>query len=384
MRFLVKHGVVVKIVCQVRSLVVGLIVLSCPANFVSDGELEWIEINKKGTGFSLAESGAAFRIWGVNYDHNASGQLLEDYWNKQWPAVEEDFQEIKALGANVVRVHLQIATFMRSQDTVEPDAVLQLGRLVKLAEETELYLDITGLGCYHKQDVPEWYDELDESSRWDTQARFWETVAETCAKSPAVFCYDLMNEPILPGARKVESEWLTGELGGKHFVQRVSLDLAGRSRSEVAKAWIEHLVSAIRSKDQRHLITVGVIPWAHTWPNAKPIFHDPEIGAKLDFVSVHFYPRRGEVDKALTALSVYEIGKPLVIEEMFPLHCSQEEMDQFINRSRDFVDGYISFYWGKTMEDYERGKPDLASAITGQWLKRFKQKAAEMKSPDEP
>ena len=262
MRFLVKHGVVVKIVCQVRSLVVGLIVLSCPANFVSDGELEWIEINKKGTGFSLAESGAAFRIWGVNYDHNASGQLLEDYWNKQWPAVEEDFQEIKALGANVVRVHLQIATFMRSQDTVEPDAVLQLGRLVKLAEETELYLDITGLGCYHKQDVPEWYDELDESSRWDTQARFWETVAETCAKSPAVFCYDLMNEPILPGARKVESEWLTGELGGKHFVQRVSLDLAGRSRSEVAKAWIEHLVSAIRSKDQRHLITVGVIPWA--------------------------------------------------------------------------------------------------------------------------
>ena len=99
---------------------------------------------------------------------------------------------------------------------------------------------------------------------------------------------------------------------------------------------------------------------------------------------MHFYPRRGEVDKALTALSVYEIGKPLVIEEMFPLHCSQEEMDQFINRSRDFVDGYISFYWGKTMEDYERGKPDLASAITGQWLKRFKQKAAEMKSPDEP
>ena len=250
---------------------------------------------------------------------------------------------------------------------------------MKLAKETELYLDITGLGCYHKQDVPAWYDALDESGRWAVQAKFWEAVAETCAQSPAVFCYDLMNEPILPGAKKVETEWLTGELGGKHFVQRISLDLAGRTRQEVAKAWIERLVSAIRKKDQRHLITVGVIPWAHTWPNAKPLFHDPKIGAKLDFVSVHFYPRKGELEKALTALSVYELGKPLVIEEIFPLKCGQDELDQFIDRSRKTVDGYIGFYWGKTIDDYERGKPDLASAITAQWLKYFKQKAPSMK-----
>ena len=30
------------------------------------------------------------------------------------------------------------------------------------------------------------------AGRWRAQASFWETIAKTCAKSPAVFCYDLM------------------------------------------------------------------------------------------------------------------------------------------------------------------------------------------------
>jgi len=79
-------------------------------------------------------------------------------------------------------------------------------------------------------DVPKWYDTLDEQSRWNAQARFWEAVAARCAKSPAIFCYDLMNEPILPGKQKPETDWLAGEFGGKHFVQRIALDLAGRTR----------------------------------------------------------------------------------------------------------------------------------------------------------
>ena len=50
--------------------------------------------------------------------------------------------------------------------------------LVRLAEETGLYLDVTGLGCYHRGDVPAWYDALDEAARWDVQARFWSAVAK--------------------------------------------------------------------------------------------------------------------------------------------------------------------------------------------------------------
>jgi hypothetical protein len=181
-----------------------------------------------------------------------------------------------------------------------------------------------------------------------------------------------MNEPVLPGAKKPETEWLAGAFGGKHFVQRIALDLAGRSRQEVAGAWVEKLVGAIRARDRRTLVTVGVIPWAHVWPNAKPLFYAPEVGGPLDFVSVHFYPRKGEVDAAVRALAVYDVGKPLVVEEMFPLKCGMDEMVAFIERSRPVADGYITFYWGKTIEEYGEKPADIASAITKTWLERFR------------
>jgi len=340
--------------------------------------LEWIRPSQDAGGFVRTGSGVRFRAWGVNYDHDTPGRLLEDYWRQEWPTIVEDFQEIKALGANVVRIHLQTAKFMKTPKEPDEASLEQLARLVELAEQTGLYLDITGLGCYHKKDVPQWYDAMDEASRWDVQVRFWEAVAKTCAGSPAIFCYDLMNEPILPGAGKPETEWLTGELGGKYFVQRITLDLKDRTREQVAKAWVDKLVGAIRKHDSRHMVTVGVIPWAHVWPNAKPFFYSKEVGENLDFASVHFYPKKGEVEKALTALAVYEVGKPLVVEEMFPLSCSVEELEAFIDGSAEIADGWISFYWGTSIEDYAKGDLDLAGAIIKNWLEHFRAKGPQM------
>jgi hypothetical protein len=295
--------------------------------------------------------------------------------------VAADFREIKALGANVVRIHLQLAKFMNTPQQPDKANLQRLGMLVRLAEETRLYLDVTGLGCYHKQDVPPWYDSLTEEARWAVQARFWKAVAQACKDSPAVFCYDLMNEPILPGS-KAETEWLAGELGGKFFVQRLTLDLAGRTRAEVARDWVQQMTSAIRDVDDRHMITVGVIPWALTFKGAKPLFYSPEVGRPLDFVSVHFYPKKGDVDAALDALKVYEVGKPLVIEEMFPLSCSIEELEQFIDGSRKHVDGWLSFYWGKTIEENER-KGDLKGAVIAQWLRTFRSRSPYISSGSE-
>jgi len=346
-------------------------------------ELEWIRPSKDNTGFIHAESGAKFVAWGFNYDRDSSGRLIENYWHKEWSTVAEDFKEMKALGANVVRIHLQIAKFMKAPQQPNEASLAQLARLVKLAEQTGLYLDITGLGCYHKKDVPQWYDAMDEARRWDVQALFWEAVAKTCTQSPAVFCYDLMNEPILPGANKKETDWLAGEFAGKHFVQRITLDLAGRTRKVVARAWVDRLVAAIRKHDDRHMITVGVIPWVHTFPKAKPLFYSKQVAGNLDFVSVHFYPKKGQVHKALTALSAYDIGKPLIVEEMFPLHCSMDELAVFIDASHEIADGYVGFYWGKTIDQYNE-ETDLPSALTMSWLKYFRAKAPEILGSREP
>ena len=342
-----------------------------PSTAAQPQTLEHIELSADKSAFVLAESHAPFHPWGVNYDHNENtGGLIEDYWEKEWAVVVEDFAEIAALGANTVRIHLQLGKFMDTADQPNRANLARLAKLLRLAETSGLYLDITGLGCYHKHDVPEWYDNLSESRRWAVQARFWEAIARTCRHCPAVFCYDLMNEPII-GGKTDNSEWLTGELGGKHFVQRITLDLAGRTRNEVARTWVDTLIKAIRKHDDRHLVTVGVIPWALSFPKAKPIFYSEAVGKNLDFVSVHFYPRAGEVDKALAALAVYDIGRPVVIEETFPLKCSADELAEFIaTASKDLADGWISFYWGRTADEYA-GDEGLAPAIKKSWIERF-------------
>ena len=157
-----------------------------------------IRVSQDGTHFVRGAEAERFVIWGVNYDHDGRGDLLDEYWIERWDSVVADFREIKALGANCVRIHLQLGKFIDSPGKTNSGALEQLAKLVKLAEETNLYLDVTGLACYHKKNIPKWYDKLGEAERWSVQALFWEAIAKTCKDSPAIFCYDLMNEPILP------------------------------------------------------------------------------------------------------------------------------------------------------------------------------------------
>lgn len=340
-------------------------------------DLEFIRVGADGRRFVLADSGTEFRPWGFNYDHDRDNRLLETYWRKEWRSVEEDFAEMKQLGANTVRIHLQVSHFMKSATKTNPDSLAQLARLLALAEKTGLYLDVTGLGCYDKKDVPRWYNRLDETERWAVQARFWEAVAATCSNSPAVFCYDLMNEPVVTEDKKGR-DWTPGAFGDRYFVQRLTLDFKGRSPKEIAAAWVNRMVAAIRKHDSRHLITVGAIPWALTWTNAKPMI---EANTNLDFVSLHFYPKTGEVDKALKAVAVYDFGKPIVIEELFPLSCSVAELNQFIDGSRPLATGWIGFYWGKSIAEYKHKTDSIAEGMTLDWLEYFARKTPEVLGP---
>lgn len=162
-------------------------------------DLEPIRVKADGTGFETTVTHRSFAPWGFNDDHDRQGRLIEDYWNEEWASVEEDFREMHQLGANVVRIHLQFGRFMESETIPQEKSLWKLKQLVALAERHQLYLDLTGLGCYHKADVPAWYDALTEVQRWSAQANFWTAVAQTVGHSPAIFCYDLMNEPVVPG-----------------------------------------------------------------------------------------------------------------------------------------------------------------------------------------
>lgn len=331
-------------------------------------------IRVQGHGFAHPD-GRAFVPWGVNYDHDRAGRLLEEYWDTEFATVEEDFREMRALGCNVVRIHLQTGRFLEAADRPNPVALRQYRRILDLAQRSGLLLDVTGLGCYHRAEVPAWYDALDEAGRWRAQSVFWSAVAEAGRGHPAIFCYELMNEPVAPGDDKPVPGWLTGELAGKTFVQYITRENRGRTRAEVARAWVDTLVAAIRVHEPRRLITVGEIPWGLAFRGAKPLFADPAVGGKLDFACIHLYPKAGEIDLALKVLSEHRLGKPVVIGEMFPLSCGVEELAGFIKQTRSTAAGWMSFYWGETMEELQAAPKDMAKSITRVWLREFQRLA---------
>ncbi len=348
------------------SLIIGWLTVAA----VAAADMEQVQIAKDNQSFILAGSGRRFVPWGFNYDHDAAGRLIEDYWDTEWDKVEKDFADMHKLGANVVRVHPQFGKFMDEADKPNNKQLARLGDLLKLAEREQLYLDVTGLGCYHKKDIPSWYDKLDEKERWDAQACFWRAVAGRCAESDAVFCYDLMNEAVSPGKKLPAGDWLVdAPFGGKYFVQYISLDPGDRTPLEVERQWIRRLTGAIHEKDKRHLITLGMLPFV---PDRKMI-------DGLDFVSVHLYPQAKKVDQSLDTLKGFAaLGKPVLIEETFPLSCSMPEFEEFIDQSRKDAAGWIGFFWGRTPDQLKNSK-SLGDAVTRSWLEFFQKKAKSMR-----
>jgi hypothetical protein len=356
---------------------VGVPLLLLLVSSLQAAELPWIAVSPDGKGFIQTPGQKPFKVRGFNYDHDDQGRLLEDYWEEEWDAVVEDFGEMKALGANVVRIHLQFGRFMETADRPNARSLSMLERLVQLAEKTGLYLDLTGLGCYHKQDVPAWYDALSEADRWEAQARFWEAIAARCCKSPAVFCYDLMNEPVVPGGKRQDGAWLGPAFAGKHFVQFVTLDQAGRPRPAIAREWIRRLVQAIRKHDQRHLVTVGLVDWSLDRPGLTSGVVPKEIAGDLDFLCVHIYPQGGKVAEALATLEGFDVGKPVLIEETFPLKCTLQEFEQFLDGAEPRSAGFVGFYWGKPVAELKKSR-EFKDALLLAWLECFQKRAASL------
>ena len=214
-----------------------------------------------------------------------------------------------------------------------------------LAERRGIYLDIVGLGSFRPEDDAAWYVDLPEPRRWAAQAKFWETIAKTLADRPGVFAFNLMNEPVVAGERLAKGAWVRPvEIEGLHYVHYINLDPDGRDRADIAVAWVRQMKQAIRMHDVQTPITVGMFPLLGSADASG--FSAKRMAAELDFIAVHLYPRAGGVDETLEILRRYDVGLPIVIEEVFPLYSGLYDYRSFLERSRSTAEGWISFYWG--------------------------------------
>ena len=335
---------------------------------IAPSQMDFIRVSPDHKGFETG--GKSWMPWGFNYDHDDEGRLIEDYWDKEWDKIEGDFAEMREMGANVARLHLQTGKFLDGPFTPNQNALSKLRQLCSLARKSGLRLNLTGLGCYHKKDVPAWYDRLDEKSRWEAQGTFWKAIAREIRDDPVVFCLDLMNEPVVPGGKRQPGDWLGPPFGGKHFVQVIALDQASRPRPEIAKNWIDQLVREIRTVDSKHLITVGLVDWSLDRPGLTSGFVPEKTCQSLDFLSVHLYPKRGKMREAHQTLKGFQIGKPLVLEETFALECSAKELGDFLQTRDVGLAGVFSFYWGKPLSELKQSK-SLGDAFLRDWLEIF-------------
>lgn len=314
------------------------------------------------TGFVISGTGQPFTPWGFNYDRDWEYRLIEEYWEDDWAKVEEDFRELHALGANVVRICLQYHRFMDGPSAPNERNLSRLRDLVILAEEHGIYLDIVGLGSFRPEEDPAWYADLSEPERWAAQARFWETIARTLADRPGVFAFNLMNEPIVTGERLERGAWVHPEdIEGLHYVEYINLDPAGRDRADIAVAWVRQMKQAIRMHDRERPITVGMFPVLGLVDGSG--FSPRRLAAELDFISAHLYPRAGRVDETLELLEGYDVGLPVFIEEAFPIDSSLDDYRTFLEGSRAIADGWMGFYWGETADDLRQRDEPLAALV---------------------
>lgn len=317
-------------------------------------------------------SGQPFVPWGFNYDRDYKSRLIEDYWVDEWDTVAADFREMKALGANIVRIHLSVAPFLDSPDAPNRTNVAQLRKLVRLCEQIGIYLDVTGLGSYRKEAAPAWYVNTTEAQRWAIQAKFWDVVADACGGSPAVAWYDLINEPVVPNEGRKPGEWMAGHLGPFWYSQFITLDRAGRDRGAIARAWVRQMSAAIRRHDRDALITVGMLPFTSSSGQPSIGFDPPGLSDVLDLTCVHVYPKPPPFAEALSVVERFDCcAKPLIIEETFPLECKPQDMPAFIDATKKHADGWLGFYWGQTADEL---KPSTRphDVRTRQWLEVFK------------
>ena len=356
-------------IMNLRSLLL-LALMALPTGNARAG-MEFVRVAPDEKGFVLARSHKAFIAWGHNYGVNEPDAPAP----VDWARVAWDFDDFRRMGANVARIHLQVPHYMDAPDAPDGQALAELTQWLKLAEKKGVYLDLTGLASYHVKHRAAWYDKLPDKQRWAAQARFWEAVAATCARSPAVFCYDLMNEPVTAGERK--DGWYTGRMGDYEFLQRLSLDQGGRSSDDVTREWTQLMVSAIRRHDRKHLITIGMLPmWGIPLQVA---------GRELDFISVHIYPETGKVDEALKTLRRFDIGKPVVVEETFPLSCGTADERDFLLRSRGLAAGWIGHYPSEGLAELlaleKSGKLSTGQSVYLSWLNLFRDLTPQMLKP---
>lgn len=334
--------------------------LPTPADFVG----------MQGSSFTL--NGVPFHPYGGNHEAfgvNGTSTYLETP-SKGLEAIRQDFTEVRAMGFNAARLHLELFHFVQrdaaGKVSIRPATLTAYTNLLALAQEFGLKLDVTGNLVWLPGSAPAWYDAMSNQARWEVQMLFWRELARVGASSPAIMSYELTSEPVI--SADPNPPWYGGLFGGYNFVQVIAKGVPEASQVGVVRDWVSHLSGAIRTYDRHHLITVGQLPISDGPFAAK------NLASNLDFITVHMYPSGKDGDAASIAadramLDSFNLtGKPLLLGENSWFTGGLETNEAILRYPG--IDGVFSFYDGRTIEE-AKAVGDIKSAIYWLNLEQF-------------
>ena len=209
----------------------------------------------------------SFKVLDERFGREVREHLFKVYEDNY--LTEADFDNIRALGMNVIRLPFAWWNILNDDGTLKEDAFARLDWLVENCAKRGLYVILDLHAARGSQNNQDNSGEMNGSQLWenetyqDQMVYLWECVAAHYNGNPAVAAYDLLNEP-----------------GG---------DL--KSTGVVQWEYFDRLYEAIRSVDNEHMIMVESCwdpedlpaPERYDWENVVYQYHWYKWNADNDY-----------------------------------------------------------------------------------------------------
>jgi endo-1,4-beta-mannosidase len=389
-----------------RLILVAIFVTAIGLNITSiaadRSKMELIVVSADSQGFEERDSGRSYIPFGTNYYDPHTGWAPKIWRQFDAKKVEKHFVVMSKLGVNCARVFLTADSFQPKASTIDEEHLKKLDTLIKIARERRIRLILTGPD--HWEGSPSYWrpDRYAGEEALRALEHFWEVLGQRYKGEPAIFAWDLLNEPHLPWfvkgwdvrwnkwLKKQYLDWdILKDAWGKELTESdkwggvkapENREDAGNPRlrdwhlfrEHLADKWVRRQVVALRRADPTHLITVGYIQWSYPLvrpgsPGRYAAFNPHRQWQWLDFITIHFYPTMGEPFASegnwkknlryLQAVLAYcHVGKPVVLGEFgwygggapqkHP-YLTEEQQAKWISAeieaSRPLADGWLSW-----------------------------------------
>ncbi|WP_298545076.1 cellulase family glycosylhydrolase [uncultured Aquimarina sp.] len=252
-----------------------------------------------------------FQIKGINYyPQKTPWDMFGDDFNTH--VISKDFDIIKTMGLNTIRIFLQYEDFGKA--SVKNEKLHKLEQVLDLAEAKDLKVIVTLFDFYGD------YSVLD----WTLTHRHAEQITTAFTNHRAILAWDVKNEP--------------------------NLDFESRGKENVV-AWLREMILQIKQYDSNHLVTIG---WSDITSGG--ILKD-----EVDFVSFHYYQDIDIFEETYKELNS-KINKPLVLQEFGvssnrefwnPFGTSEKKQAAYHEQFQKIIQEQDIHYLSWTLYDFE-------------------------------